>query len=314
MIPIRVPRFPRFSSYKLGRNAYNEKKAMKTVKIVKKEVLLLHGAVMLFGLSGVIGQLVEVPAVLVTLGRVICSSALLLLLSVLQRDPLRLDSRKDYAIAFAAGVVMAIHWTAFFQSIQVSTVAIGTITFSTFPLFLTFLEPLVFHEKLCPKNIVTAMFLLLGVLITLPTFSLESRVTVGVLWGMLCSLTYAVATLANRYLSGKYKGHIICLYEQGTAAIVLLPALLFVETAWTVRDVLGVACIGFICTACGFSLFVSAQKNVKAQTAGIISGMESLYGILFALLFLREVPSIRTIVGGAVILGAGLYASVGKEM
>ncbi|MFR6714479.1 MAG: EamA family transporter [Dorea longicatena] len=46
------------------------------------------------------------------------------------------------------GVVMAIHWSSFFQSIQTSSVAIGTITFSTFPLFLTFLEPLLFHEKI----------------------------------------------------------------------------------------------------------------------------------------------------------------------
>lgn len=55
-------------------------------------------------------------------------------------------------------------------------------------------------------------------------------------------------------------------------------------------DFAGVATIGFLCTAIAYSLYVTAQKGVKAQTAGIISGMETVYGIVFALIFLRENP------------------------
>ena len=49
---------------------------------------------------------------------------------------------------------------------------------------------------------------------------------------------------------------------------------------------------------------------MKAQTAGIISGMETVYGILYALIFLGEVPAIREIVGGVVILGVALCSSI----
>jgi broad specificity polyphosphatase/5'/3'-nucleotidase SurE len=52
---------------------------------------------------------------------------------------------------------MAIHWTTFFQSIQVSSVAIGTITFSTFPLFVTFLEPVIYKERLTLQNVLLAI-------------------------------------------------------------------------------------------------------------------------------------------------------------
>ena len=68
--------------------------------------------------------------------------------------------------------------------------------------------------------------------------------------------------------------------------------------------------MGFICTAFAYSLYVSAQKNVRAQTAGIISGMETVYGIIYALLFLGEIPSGRELVGGAVILGVAMYSSL----
>lgn len=283
---------------------------MRTQQHFNKNILFLHVAVMLFGLSGVIGQFVEVPSVMVALGRVICSSLLLFLIAIVKKDTLKLNSKRDYGLIVLTGVVMAVHWTTFFQSIQVSSVAIGTITFSTFPLFLTFLEPLIFHEKLRRQSIFTAVILFIGVMITIPEFSMENNTTVGIIWGMICSFTYAVMTLANRYFSARYAGRIICLYEQGTAAIALLPALFIVKAQWHTPDIIGVAFIGFICTAFAYSLYVSAQKNVKAQTAGIISGMETVYGIIYALLFLGEIPGIRELVGGIVILGVAMYSSL----
>ncbi len=283
---------------------------METQTHFNKNILYLHIAVMLFGLAGVVAQFVEVSAVMVALGRVVCSSTLLLLIALVKKDRLRLDSQKDVFLIILTGVVMAAHWTTFFQSIQVSTVAIGTITFSTFPLFLTFIEPVVFHEKIRRQSIFSAVILFIGVLITIPEFSMANHTTIGIIWGMICSLTYAILTLANRYFSSRYAARTICLYEQGSAAIVLLPALFLVKTTWRPQDFAGVAFVGFICTAFAHSLYVTAQKSVKAQTAGIVSGMETVYGIVYALLFLGEIPSGRELLGGAVILSVAMYSSL----
>lgn len=278
-----------------------------------KNILYLHIAVMLFGLAGVAAQFVEVSAVMVALGRVVCSSALLLIIALVKKERLKLNSKKDVFLIILTGAVMAAHWTTFFQSIQVSTVAIGTITFSTFPLFLTFLEPMIFHEKIRRQSIFSAIILFIGVLITIPEFSMANNTTIGIIWGMISSLTYAVLTLANRYFSARYAARTICLYEQGSAAVVLLPALFLVRTTWRPQDLAGVAFVGFICTAFAHSLYVTAQKSVKAQTAGIVSGMETVYGIVYALLFLGEIPSIRELAGGAVILGVAMYSSLKEK-
>lgn len=283
---------------------------MDTQTHFNKNILCLHIAVMLFGLAGVVAQFVEVSAVMVALGRVVCSSALLLLIALVKKDSLRLASKKDVFFIILTGAVMAAHWTTFFQSIQVSTVAIGTITFSTFPLFLTFIEPVLFHEKIRRQSIISAVLLFIGVLITIPEFSMANNTTIGIIWGMICSLTYAVLTLANRYFSARYAARTICLYEQGSAALVLLPALFLVDTTWRVQDFAGVAFVGFVCTAFAHSLYVAAQKSVKAQTAGIVSGMETVYGIVYALLFLGEIPSVRELIGGAVILSVAMYSSL----
>lgn len=67
-------------------------------KDTRKNVILLHIAVMCFSCSGVIGQYVQVPAVQVAMGRVICSSLLLLAISLVCKDKLTLDSKKDYGL------------------------------------------------------------------------------------------------------------------------------------------------------------------------------------------------------------------------
>ena len=105
----------------------------------------------------------------------------------------------------------------------------------------------------------------------------------------------------------------ICFYEQGTAAVVLLPSLLIVKAEWHAQDIALIFFVGTVCTALAYTLYVTAQKRVRAQTAGIITGMETVYGIIYALVLLGEVPSVRELVGCAVIIGVAMYTSITSE-
>ena len=124
------------------------------MKNQKKSLISIHIAVLLFGLAGLFAKWVLLPAVIIVLGRVIFSSLSLFFLLKVKRARVRLDKGRDYILMITAGIVLAVHWTTFMQSIQTSTVAVGTLTFSTFPLFVTFLEPVLFHERLKSSSVV----------------------------------------------------------------------------------------------------------------------------------------------------------------
>lgn len=85
-------------------------------------------------------------------------------------------------------------------------------------------------------------------------------------------------------------------------------ALVF-QTVWKATDIGWVAVLGVLCTAFAFSLFVYGQRYQSAQTAGIISGLETVYGILFAMVLLQEFPTYRELVGGTVIVSAVLLSA-----
>ena len=69
-------------------------------------------------------------------------------------------------------------------------------------------------ERLRTFDVAAAFIMMAGVLITAPSFSLQSEAAAGLLWGMLSSLSYAVLSMINRRFAGRYSGRQICLYEQ----------------------------------------------------------------------------------------------------
>lgn len=275
----------------------------------KKSLLSIHTAVLLFGLAGLFAKWVLLPAVMIVLGRVIFSSLSLFLLLRIKKVHIRLDTTKDYILMVTAGIVLAVHWTTFMQSIQTSTVAVGTLTFSTFPLFVTFLEPVLFHEKLKSSSVISAVVMLVGVLFIVPEFHMENAMTQGVIWGMAGSLSYAVLSLMNRLFMEKYTSSVTAFYEQATAAVVLLPALFILRPAVSGKDILVLILLGVVFTAFAHTMYIEGLKHVKVQTAGIISGLESVYGIIAAFLFLGEKPGIKELAGGMIILGAVFYST-----
>ena len=52
------------------------------------------------------------------------------------------------------------------------------------------------------------------------------------------------------------------------------------------------------------------MRHIKAQTASIINSLEPVYGIALAYLLLDEAPSLRTILGGIIVLLAAAAATL----
>ncbi|MEQ9570407.1 MAG: EamA family transporter, partial [Longimicrobiales bacterium] len=113
-------------------------------------LLSVHLAVLLFGAAGLFGKLLALPPTVIVLGRVVFASAALG--AVLAARGRRGTDRRAggggpvWGLA-ALGLLLAVHWVTFFHAIQVSSVAVGLLTFATFPVFAALLEPLLPGER-----------------------------------------------------------------------------------------------------------------------------------------------------------------------
>ncbi|OUO95181.1 DMT family transporter [Cloacibacillus sp. An23] len=275
-----------------------------------RNLLEIHLSVVLFGLTGLFGKFISLPAPYIVLGRVFFASASMGLFFFLRKKNVRLARAADYAAIAAVGAVLALHWTAFYLSVKLSTVAIGVLTFAAYPIFVTFLEPLLFRERLRGADVLAAFVMFGGVLLVVPGFDAGPGMIAGMIWGMAGSLSYAVMSLLNRKFVARYDGSVVAFYEQGTAALLMLPVLLFDRPHVTPADWALLAVLGVVLTGVAHSLFISGMKSVRAQTAGVIASLESVYGIAAAALFIGEFPTLRELAGGAVILGTALLSTL----
>lgn len=271
-------------------------------------LVALHLSVLCFGLSGVFIASVGASAFAVVLGRVSFSCVALGLALKWMKKPM-LPQKIHLPLILCGGILLACHWIFFVLSIQIGSVAIATITFASAPLFLSVLEPLVFGEPPRKYSLPLALLVLLGVGITVPTYSLSDQAAVGTLWGLGAALSYALLTLANRKVASQYHGVQLSVWQHAIVALVTLPLVVGEGAFLQGMDWAYVAGLGLICTAMGYSLFVRAQQGVSAQTLALISSLETPYGIVFSLAFLGEMPTLRQLIGGGIILTVALVAS-----
>ena len=279
------------------------------MKIKNIRMLEIHIAVFLFGVSGLFGKLLLLQPMIIVLGRAFFSCLFLLMIILYFKKDLKVKHYRDGLWFILMGVILAIHWSTFFKSIQVSSVAIGLLTFSTFPIFATFIAPYFSKEKMKVSDIVTALITFLGVILVIPGFELGNNLTQGVLWGVASGFTYAILSILNRKFVNHYSSTVIAFYEQIIAAIILIPVIAWQRPILQTRDILLLIILGIVFTGIAHSLFINGLKNVKTQTAGIISSLEPVYGIIFAALLIKEIPSSKEILGGIIILSGVLYST-----
>lgn len=274
-------------------------------------LLELHLAVLLFGVAGLFGKWLTLTPECIVFARAAVAGVVLWLVGRRLREPSVADPHRGRArlgLIFA-GVCLAFHWVTFFRAIQVSTVAVALFSFSSFPIFVTLLEPLVFRERLRAVDALTALLVCAGLACMTPSLNLGNAVTRGIGYGLLSGLSFAALALANRSLARTRSAMHVAAAQNLVAAMALVPFVTRQRCAPNGRDLLLLLLLGLVCTALSHSLFIHSLRTVRAQLASVTTGLEAVYGALLAAWFLGEVPSLRVAIGGVVILAATAFAT-----
>ena len=277
----------------------------------KKNLLFVHIAIALFGSSSLFGKLINQPTFVIVSGRVLFSVILMFIIFKLRKISLSLGEKTNYLKVILLGIILAVHWFFFYHAIQISTVTIVLLTFSTCPIFATFIEPIVFKEKLEKINVIIACVAFLGILIVVPKLDVGSSMLQGFIEGILSGLTFALVSVLERKYVKEFKGVVISFYEQLVVFIVLFPLCIAVGlNPVSKSDIFYILLFATVFTLVSRYFYINGLKGVSAQTAGVISCLEPVYGIILAFIILGEVPTVKEIIGGLIIMGAAVYSSM----
>ena len=271
-------------------------------------------------LTGLFGKFLSHSPLLIVQGRTVFAFGALFIALLILRKKIIFSNYLEWFRMVLCGIILGLHWLAFFKSIQVSTVAIGLLTFASYPLFTTFLEPIFFQEKLSKRNISGLFFVICGLALIATSQSensesmLSGSAIEGVLWGLAGGLGFALLTLLNRDYVRHHSPLLLTCWQNGFAAIILLPWSLAESWILTKADWALLFVLGVICTVGGHALLINGLRNVQAQTASmLIAGLEPVCAIVFALFLLGEIPSLQTLLGGIIIVSTTVFMIIKSE-
>jgi drug/metabolite transporter (DMT)-like permease len=270
-------------------------------------LVALHVSVALFGFAALFGKWIALSPVDIVFGRTVVAAITLI---VVLRCTGRSTGLPSGALV-VNGALLALHWVTFFAAIQIATVAIGLLGFASFPIFVLLLERVLQGRRSKPVELAAVGIVVIGLALLVPELSLSSRTVQGLAWGVAAGFTFALLALRNRALVPEVGATVLALWQNGFAALWLLPvlALTFHTAIPTARDIGLIVLLGVFCTALAHTLFIASMLRMSTHTASVVSILEPVYGIGWAALLLHEWPDVRTATGGALIIGAAVMAS-----
>ncbi len=276
----------------------------------RSALAMAHVAAVLFGLTGIFGALIHADATVITFGRAAFAVAALALFALIQQRPLlRGLDRYKLCMVILSGLLLAAHWVTFFIAVKAGGVAVATLGFASFPAFIALLDMLVFRERIGAREAALLALVSLGLVLVAPSYDMGDRGTVGLLWGVLSGLTFALLAAANRRGARGMDALQVAFWQNLVVTLALAPFAAAGLGAPAPLDWLYLALLGVFCTGLAQYLFVKSLEGLNARSAGMIIALEPVYAIACAWWLFAQQPAPRMLAGAALIVIAIVLAA-----
>lgn len=207
------------------------------------------------------------------------------------------------------GLLLALHWVLFFETIKRASVAAAILLVYTAPIFLAVLAPLLLPERRSRVALLALAISGPGIaLIALGGDNGSHASGAAVATGLGAAITYALLVIGTKSVVRVLSPFTVAFWAYAVVAAVLAPFLVASERAVpSASEWPAVVVLGALLTAVIGVLYVRTLRDVTAQAAGLLAYLEPVSASLLAWAILGESLRWQVAVGGlAVVLGGAL--------
>lgn len=277
----------------------------------------MHFVILIFGFTGILGKLITIEAIPLVFWRtLIGGGAIYVWLKV--RRKVSKKSTSDVLKMGGIGLLVAIHWITFFASIKISNVSVALTMLATSPMFIGFLEPLIFKRKIDWRELTVAAVVLVGVG---TIFSFNTTYHEGMILGIISAFFASLFATLNGVLIKTHDASNISLVELLTASAAIFILLFFTgEVNWELfvlssQDWFWITILALVATSFAFIAFTSVMKVLTPFTTSVAINLEPIYSIILAVIIFgdEEIMGTRFYIGASIIIGAVLLNTILKR-
>ncbi len=269
-------------------------------------LLILHLIVLVWGLTGILGQEISLEPFILVWWRVIIAVVSIALISVFFKSSVK--TNKAGLLRFAVvGLLTAAHWVCFFASIKYSKISVALVVLSTSAFFVSLIHPAIKGEKPKRYEMLLGLVVILGICLI---FKFESQYSVGIILSLLAAFLAALFSAFNSRLVEIHHPTTIAFWEMIFASLGLSLFLLISGRGTEMielpagRDFQLLLLLGFLCTGVAFIVSIRVMRVLSPFTCALAINMEPVYTILIALMLYgsEERMSPEFYLGGLVII------------
>lgn len=266
----------------------------------KRAYLELHIAVFLFGFTAILGDLIQLSALVMVWWRVLITSLSLLLVVRVGRLLRALPRRTLLQFVFI-GVLVALHWVAFYGAIKLANASIALICMATTSLFTSLLEPMVMKHKVRGYELLLGLIIIPGM--ALIVNSTDASMNAGIAAGLAAAFLAALFATLNKRLVGRSDEMSITFLELGSAWLFLSLVLpLYVWQSATPVQIMPpsladwgyLIVLALLCTTLAYVLALRALRHLSAFASNLTVNLEPVYGIALAWVLLNDREELNT--------------------
>jgi drug/metabolite transporter (DMT)-like permease len=252
----------------------------------RRSMWALHITVVVFGFTGVLGKLITLPAVPLVFWRCAIGAGALSVWLALSGKWRRISGADRWRVG-ATGVLVALHWAAFFHAIKVSNVSVALATLSTVPLFVAVIDPALRKRWPDPRELALGAVAIAALLLI---FDVSPDSGAGIFWALIASFLAATFSVLNARWVKRQDALNISRLELSVAVVAIGIVALASGSVQipTSADWLWLILLGVVATALAFAVTVQVVKVLPPFTLAIAINLEPVYAIVLALLIFGE--------------------------
>jgi drug/metabolite transporter (DMT)-like permease len=257
----------------------------------KKALLQLHLFVFLAGLTGPIGNLIQLNGLNLVMYRMGLAALVMLVIYAFSKNKALTHQKTKWQV-IGVGVLIAMHWVLFYTSIKLSNVSIGLVCLSSVSIFTLLLEPFFSKKQVQWQDFLIAFISLLGILFI---FQFDIQYRKGIAVGLVSSFIAALFTQFNKKLTVNTPPQTIQTFQMiggfTFLAIIVLFYSVISKTAIplpTNMDWAWLFILALACTVWSNYLMLSSLKHISAFTMNVTLNLEPVYGILLSFVIFQE--------------------------
>lgn len=207
-----------------------------------------------------------------------------------------------------SGIFLALNWILLFYAVTIIQVSEAILLYYSGPIFAILIMHFLGGERIDINRSISIIIAFIGIFIIIDPTTLN--ISIGTLIALASGIFYGLLAVASKMATRIVNSKELVFYQTIISTIITSPFLFILRFNLTLNSVVIVTIAALVNTLLALFLWYDALTKISVQLSSILSYLDPVFAMLFAFLFLHQIPTLISLIGGILIIISGIFSVI----